>query len=264
MKKLYDAANALQAKILADYLKQQGIETQIHGADLQGASGELPAAGLVRIMVSERDFEPASAALVQWESTTIEPTPGPTNIKKSSTYLGFATGLLVGAAITLFALKTPTGIDGTDFNRDGVLDERWILSPTGRTLRYELDRNLDGKVDYTMEFDSRALAESGKSDDDFNGVFETTFTVNNANITNTKVDTDGDEFADLSTQYQNGVVTSIEYLNPKNGLVLRVEHFKLGKIVFAEIDTDRDGTLDTRQNFSPLAEIVSTQAIPVK
>jgi hypothetical protein len=264
MKKLYDAADALQAKILSDYLKQQGIETQIHGADLQGASGELPAAGLVRIMVNEEDFEPANAALMQWESTAIESTPAPGFITKSNTYLGFATGLLVGTAITLFALKTPTGIDGTDFNRDGVLDERWILAPTGRTLRYELDRNLDGKVDYTMEFDSRGLAESGKSDDDFNGVFETTFTVNNANTTNTKVDTDGDEFADLSTQYQNGVVTSIEYLNPKNGLVLRVEHFKLGKIVFAEIDTDRDGTLDTRQNFSPLAEIVSTQAIPVK
>lgn len=48
---VYEAANAIEAQMLQDLLKQDGIATRIDGAFLQGAVGELQAGGLVRLVV---------------------------------------------------------------------------------------------------------------------------------------------------------------------------------------------------------------------
>ena len=52
MRTAYEASNAIEAHILQGYLEQEGIAVQVVGAYLQGAIGELPAHGLVRLLVT--------------------------------------------------------------------------------------------------------------------------------------------------------------------------------------------------------------------
>jgi CheY-like chemotaxis protein len=55
MKTLYEPSNAIEAHMLQDLLQQEGISTRIQGAYLQGAVGELPASGLVHLVVEDDD-----------------------------------------------------------------------------------------------------------------------------------------------------------------------------------------------------------------
>jgi len=68
MRTLYEAANAIEAHILQDVLRQEGFSPFIHGEYLQGAMGELPAAGLVRLVIAEDEYVRARAVIEAWES----------------------------------------------------------------------------------------------------------------------------------------------------------------------------------------------------
>jgi len=263
MKNLYEASNAAEAHMLLDLLTQQGISAQIQGEHLQGAVGGLPVAGLVRLVVEDDAYVPARALIDQWETreATPERVPSSTQSSRSRGFLGFVLGLIFGVAGVYIAYKTPVTIDGTDYNRDGLLDEKWTYSPTGRPLKLEIDRNLDHKVDYISQYDSRGLVESAESDDDFDGVFETKLRFRDGNVELNDSDTDNDGFPDMRWYYKNGVLESIEYVNPSTGRPLRIEHYKLGRLLFADVDENKDGKLDTRQTYSSLAEITSKQPL---
>lgn len=66
MKTLYEAANGLEAHMVLDLLRQQGIDGQVEGEHLQGAVGALPALGLVRVVVDEADWPAAQRVIEQW------------------------------------------------------------------------------------------------------------------------------------------------------------------------------------------------------
>lgn len=68
MRTLYQAANAVEAHILQGYLQQEGLNVLVLGEYLQGAIGELPAAGLVRLMVEDDQYDTARAAIARWEA----------------------------------------------------------------------------------------------------------------------------------------------------------------------------------------------------
>lgn len=68
MRTLYEAANGLEARLLHDLLAQEGVPARIYGEFLQGGVGELPVAGLVRLMVDERDYAAGRALIARWES----------------------------------------------------------------------------------------------------------------------------------------------------------------------------------------------------
>ena len=68
MKLLYQAANAVEAHILQGYLQQEGLNVLVLGEYLQGAIGELPAAGLVRLMVEDDQYDTARTAIARWEA----------------------------------------------------------------------------------------------------------------------------------------------------------------------------------------------------
>jgi hypothetical protein len=261
MKTLYEASNAAEAHMLLDVLRQQGISAQIHGEHLQGAIGGLPAAGLIRLVVEEEDYVPARAAIDQWEAAEPAPSSAPQPAPRSRGLQGFMLGLVVGVAGMYAAYKTPAMTDGTDYNRDGLLDEKWTYAANGRPLKLEVDRNLDRKPDYVALYDSRGLIRSAESDDDFDGVFETTHRFRDGNTEASETDTDGDGYADLRSYSESGVLDTVEYINPATGLPLRIEHYQRGKIQFADLDTDTDGKLDTRQTYTPLAEVASRQPI---
>ena len=67
MRTLYNASNAVEAQILKDVLAQEGIETLVLGAALQGAVGLLPAGLPVRLMVDEADWTRGRAIVARWE-----------------------------------------------------------------------------------------------------------------------------------------------------------------------------------------------------
>lgn len=262
MKTLYEAANAIEAHMLVDLLKQEGIEAQIQGEALQGAMGEVPMNGLVRLVAREEDYPAARALIERWERTEVAPTPGPKPPSRSAGLRGFLLGLAVGVGGTYAAYRAPVATDGIDHDRDGVLDEKWTFSPNGLLLKSEVDRNFDRKVDYVAHYNARGVIESVESDDNFDGVFETRQGFRNGNIEFAETDTDGDGFADLRTLYVHGVVDTVEFINPTTGKPWRVEHFALGVLQFADVDTDKDGVLDQRVRYSKLAEVVSREALP--
>ncbi|MBP6096852.1 MAG: DUF2007 domain-containing protein [Methyloversatilis sp.] len=68
MRILYEASSAVEAHLLKDLLAQEGVPASIHGEFLQGAMGELPAAGLVRLMVADEHYAAGRALIARWEA----------------------------------------------------------------------------------------------------------------------------------------------------------------------------------------------------
>jgi hypothetical protein len=68
MRILYEASSAVEAHLLKDLLGQEGVPASIHGEFLQGAMGELPAAGLVRLMVADEHYAAGRALIERWEA----------------------------------------------------------------------------------------------------------------------------------------------------------------------------------------------------
>lgn len=262
MKTLYEAANAIEAHMLCDVLKQEGIAAHIQGEALQGAMGEVPAARLVRLLVAEEDYPAARAVIERWERTEVEATPAPPPASRSSGVRMLLLGLALGVGGMYAAYRAPVTSSGVDHDRDGVLDETATYSPNGTLLKVEVDRNLDRKVDYVAHYDARGLIHSADADDDFDGVFETRIGFHHGNAEVAETDTDGDGFLDLRTRYAHGAVDTVEFLDPATGRPLRVEHYRLGRLQFADVDSDKDGTLDVRIRYTPLAEVASRQPLP--
>ena len=71
MKVVFNANNSLEAHLLLGLLKQAGIEGAINGEFLQGAMGELPAFGLVTVLVSEQDYREASELVADWQQSML-------------------------------------------------------------------------------------------------------------------------------------------------------------------------------------------------
>src|SRR5690606_24565836 len=68
MRTLYQAANAVEAHMILHLLKQHGITGHVLGEHLQGAVGELPAAGLVRVTVHAAAHGRGRALIQEWEA----------------------------------------------------------------------------------------------------------------------------------------------------------------------------------------------------
>ena len=261
MKTLYQAANAVEAHMLLDLLKQEGISGHIFGEHLQGAIGELPANGLVRLVVDEGDYASARTVIDRWAIKNPPEANQAVVQAKSRGWLGLLISFAVGVVGCYAFFRAPATTDGIDFNRDGVLDEKWTFSASGTILKSEVDRNLDGRVDYVTTFDKRGQLQSAEADDNFDGVFETHIGFRDGNTEWYEVDTDGDGYPDLRTNYESGVMVSTEYISPISGKPLRVEFFRLGVMFKANVDTDKDGVLDTTQNYSRLGEVLSVEKL---
>jgi len=67
MKNIYDAKNTIEANLIKNILQQEGVSAHIRGEYLQGGMGELPAMGLVSIMVDDADCQRAEKIIRDWE-----------------------------------------------------------------------------------------------------------------------------------------------------------------------------------------------------
>lgn len=261
MKTLYEPADALEAHMLHDFLRQEGITTRIDGAYLQGGVGELPASGLVRLRVEEADYERARAIIKKWEATEA-PSHAPTVANPATRVFGAALGgVLIGAIGALLLFQVPTEVDGSDHNHDGVLDERWKYSAGGSFLGGTMDRNFDRKIDYRSRTNLKGELVSADSDDDFDGSFETRIRFKNGSFEYVEVDTDADSLPNMKTYYEHGIALSTEYINPLSGLPVRVERYRLGELTTADVDTNLDGILDKRYTYTKTGLIARETSI---
>lgn len=103
-----------------------------------------------------------------------------------------------------------TDPEGVDLNGDGTIDIQFENEADGY---YQLtDRNFDGRVDESIKYDLEHFALSGKSDDDFDGIFETTIKFDNSLTSSLLVDTNANQIVDLVHLYQHGLLErSIRY-----------------------------------------------------
>lgn len=100
MKTVYQAAHALEAHMLADLIRQQGLRARVDGEYLQGGVGELPAAGLVRVLVEEEDYAAARAIVEAWDAAQPRNAPA-APVSTPSRVPAFLLGVGVGFAIAL-------------------------------------------------------------------------------------------------------------------------------------------------------------------
>lgn len=262
MQTLYQPANAIEGHMLADLLRQQGIDATVLGEHLQGAVGELPAAGLVRLMVAEEDHSRAREIIERWEATAVDdPAPRAVPANSSRHLVWGLIGLVVGAAACYALLRVPAAKAESDLNKDGLIDERWHFSLAGAAISSELDRNFDGRMDTRFHYDATGQISHAESDNDFDGIFESRDTYRLGNPVESEVDTDGDRMVDLRLLYTHGVNDRVLYLRPTTGQPTRVEHLRLGRLDHVDRDTDLDGRLDTRDTYNALGQVTRSERL---
>jgi hypothetical protein len=258
MKTLYEAANGVEAHMILNLLQQQEINGQVVGEFLQGGVGELPATGLVRVMVAETDYAAAKQIIDKWDTAQPAQVDSQPPNKSVSRFAVFLVGLCIGVLGTYAYFHAPVSRHGIDHNGDGELDDKWTYALSGLPLKNEVDRNLDGKIDYVATYGEGGAIEASILDDDFDGVFESKAIYRQGNAYRMETDTDGDKFFDFKTNFASGILVSTEYIYPTTGLPQKVEHYRLGKLIYAETDIDLDGKFDKRTNYDHLGNISSS------
>ena len=73
MKRVYHAANHIQAHMVMHVLEQAGVHALVQGEFLQSGAGELPVGNLVGVAVDEEDVAIAREIIEDWERLMQEP-----------------------------------------------------------------------------------------------------------------------------------------------------------------------------------------------
>lgn len=68
MQKVYEPENLMEGELLQGMLASEGIEAHITGAHLLGALGELPALGLLGLMVDNDQVERARQLITEYNA----------------------------------------------------------------------------------------------------------------------------------------------------------------------------------------------------
>lgn len=255
MKLVYAASDTIEAHMILNLLEQVGISGRIDGEYLQGGVGDLQASGFARVMVDESDYEAAKEVVDDWDAKQ----PDSEEIKPSEKSSSFSTGVfgfILGVVAATIFYNTPVTSDGIDYNGDGKLDEKWTYLD-GRPSSMEIDRNLDGEVDIVYEYDRQGIVDSSRSDEDFNGVFETRSKFRRGNLVWLESDTNNDGFNDYRMGFKFGVIDTITFTDPETKMALKRQKFGTTKMVSAEVDTDRDGVFDTVYHYDSIEEITA-------
>jgi hypothetical protein len=98
MKCAYEAAHSVEGYMVANMLEQHGISARVDGEYLSSGVGELPATGLVRVMVDAADEANAREIIREWEAMS-SLTSDLASSKRSFAPAWFALGVVAGAAL---------------------------------------------------------------------------------------------------------------------------------------------------------------------
>jgi|GEM_PF-377653 len=292
MQIVYQAAHSADAQLVRGLLAQEGIRSFVFGGALEGGAGLLPVGGSVRVEVADEDLERARAIIDEWQAADVpasdddeddadrdygdEATPGhvedanlyrPLNARKPASggfgmagiVFALAIGALGGALATGAALRPSASAQDVDYNGDGIADER--LNYEGeRLVRVDTDRNTDGSFDLVTRYDGNGLASSIEEDQDFSGVRETSATLDKGLMTVRSADYDGDGVPERQENYLRGVLHNVEWLDAQ-GRVVKRDTYTGGRLSGGEIDSDRDGVLDTSRVYDERGEVRSSEPL---
>lgn len=235
--------------MISNLLQQVGIVARIHGEYLQGGVGELQAMGIVLVLVDDADYINAQEVIQNWDANqnakVNEISP---KSKSSGIGIGLFVGLLIGIGATFLVYNTPVTIDGMDHNDDGKLDEKWVYSDN-RISRIEIDRNLDGNVDAIHKYNIKGRVYITESDENFDGIFESSVTYKRGNPLLQTADTDQDGIIDNKSYFTNGVLTEIEILGPTSSSPKKKQKYEMYKLISSEFDSNGDGVYDTQYTY---------------
>ena len=242
MKRVYQAANSIEAHMIVHLLEQAGVEAHVQGEHLQSGAGELPV-GLVAVAVPDEDVEAARAVITEWESRS---TPGSREASPPPKYapmLSFLVGAMLSGGIVWALYNGPHEAREFDRNGDGSADERWLRSSDGSD-RFEKDRNFDGRVDEISTYTESGDQSTAAIDDDFDGVMDRVQRYHNGELQSHSVDWDHDGAVDQRGNYELGALRSVEYLDRVTGRVVKRVTYAGMKQQRVELDLDGDGQWD--------------------
>jgi antitoxin component YwqK of YwqJK toxin-antitoxin module len=263
MQYVYSANLAVEAHMVAHMLEHEGIKAQVHGEYLQGAIGEIPPVGHIKVSVADEDYQRARLLIEKWEESQREGKPSsvPNRHSKSDVrplkgIVIFVAGLAIGLGGAYFGQTRDVINTGIDRNGDGVLDNHYTYVD-GLVREISEDRNLDGKPDITFKYDEHGLITTAFSDDDFNGVSEVTTNYKFGNPVQQDIDADKDGKPERRVFFDNGVSTKIYMYHPDTLATVKIEHYVANDLKWSEYDSDGDGTLDTKYEYNEFNEIKS-------
>jgi hypothetical protein len=241
MKCVHEATHVTEAHMFLHLLEQEGFHGRVDGEYLQGAVGELPAGGLIRVMVSDEDYEKASAFLTEWHAQQIScDEKDETKVKNDSTTLNYVTLISLCVVLAGFLIACiflfPSSPLQEDLNGDGKVDAVYFLNADGSFDQNRLDRNFDG-------------------------IFETTEYYKDNELDYKETDTDGNKIIDLRHKYEHSLLKEIEFLGPDGKLIIKKQKFGPFKLESAQFDSDSDGILDTLYEYDVLEEIKAKVSI---
>lgn len=70
MQRIHEPADLMEAQMLISMLHSEGIAVYLQGADLVGGMGELPALGLLGLMVGDEDALRARELIISYQQAT--------------------------------------------------------------------------------------------------------------------------------------------------------------------------------------------------
>lgn len=262
MKQVYSPANPAEAHMLAHLLEQNGIQAHIHGEALQGGVGELPAMGLLQLLVSDDDYDRARSLILAWERTPVateerEQKAGP------PIWMGllvFAIGVGGGWVLRAAAENNAIPIDASEWRLDQNGDGRDDLTyfyRVGASYAHkgEFDRDFDGVADLTDYYDPSGIITRREADDDFDGFVESRTRYRAGNPTRTDIDSNRNGVPDIQLFYERSIVSREEIQANRTGRVARVNYYAHFRLVRSESDLDGDGFLETARTYDERGEI---------
>jgi len=257
MKLLHRVSNSVEAHMVLDLLEQAGIRGHIEGEHLQGLE-KLELGGFLRIVVDDEEYEIAKDIINSIEPSehlTKKQSPNPErNYFFRYVMIGFVSGSIFVALIYYI----PIVVEKYDLNSDGTPDGKSVYFDN-RISRTELDRNFDGKVDFVFKYNTKGFVKTIKSDDNFDGVFETNTKYLHGNPSWSKSDTTGDGFQDYHMKFENGIIETITFVNPDTKKPTKIQNYIGPKLVSAELDTNGDGILNRSYEYNEIEEIIKTK-----
>ncbi len=77
MRRIYEPESLLEAEMLLSMLASEGIDAYLSGRHLVGGVGELPALGLLALLVEDRQAEQARALIGAYNAALVLPAEEP-------------------------------------------------------------------------------------------------------------------------------------------------------------------------------------------
>ncbi len=267
MRQVYAPANLAKAHMLAHLLKQNSIPAHIHGEALQGGVGELPASGLLQLLVADEEHQRARALILGWERANVPASNEPPAKPRVPIWMGlivFALGVGGGWVLKTAAQNNVIPLDaaevGLDQNGDGG-DDLVYFYRVGAPYPYkaEADTNFDGDVDVTDYYDAASIITRRDTDANFDHFVESRTTYSAGNAVRTDIDSNRNGVIDTQIFYRNGVISREEIQDNRTGRIARVNYYANLRLDRSESDLDGDGFLETVRTYNELGEVTATE-----